>query len=78
MIVFIATLLIALHEAGGGEIEVNPEFIVSLRPTTEGAGGERNTLVAPGANCVLALGNGKHISVLETCETVFHLIQQAK
>jgi hypothetical protein len=71
-------VFITLHEAGGGEIEVNPEFVVALRTTTEGAGGDRNKLVAPGTNCVLALGSGKFISVTETCEVVFHMIRRSK
>jgi hypothetical protein len=78
MYILVSTALILLHEAGGGEVAINPSHIAVLHNTTESAGGQRNKIVVKGVNCVLALSNGKIVSVVETCDTVRHAMEKAK
>jgi hypothetical protein len=50
-------------------IQVNPSSIVSLRaPRTA-------EHFAPGTKCLLNMGDGKIIVVMETCEQVNHLLK---
>jgi hypothetical protein len=78
VIELVATAFIILHEGGGAEIDLNPAHIVALHTTREGAGQSKNKLVTSGVNCVLALSNGKIISVIETCDKVRELMEGAK
>jgi hypothetical protein len=72
-----AAVFLALHNVDGDEVFVNMEQIVSLIPTHE-TGGKSNTLMAGGVKCVVALTDGKRISVVEHCSTIRQSIQQHK
>jgi hypothetical protein len=70
-----ATIFLALHNVDGDEIVVNVEQIVALYPTSESKG-QSNKLMAGGLNCVIALSDGKRVSVVESCTTIRQSIQQ--
>jgi hypothetical protein len=71
-----ATIFLALHNVDGDEIVINVEQIVALYPTHEAAEGKPNTLMAGGLKCVIALSDGKRVSVVEQCSTIRQSIQQ--
>jgi hypothetical protein len=70
-----AAVLIVLHNLDGDEIIVNPEYITVLKPTHD-TKGTSNTLVARGGKCVVGIGSGKFITVIEDCSTIRQAMQQ--
>jgi hypothetical protein len=71
--VFVAAVqLIALHQADGREIQINPAQVTSLHAALPG---KPNQTVVPGARCLIGLADGKFASVLETCAAVRALIE---
>lgn len=80
-LILIAVTLIVLHNVDGTELLVNPKQIVSLQATNEGGARgtpQQNKLIAGGHRCVIALTNGKFLSVVETCEAVVKAMEDAR
>jgi hypothetical protein len=68
--------MVLLHRADGGEVIVAPSQITSLHakaPTSA-----TNKAVAPEARCVVWLADGKLLSVIETCDVVRKLLDEAQ
>jgi hypothetical protein len=69
-----ALSVILLHRADGGEVTVYPSHITSLHDKqSPGA----NKLITHEARCVIWLDDGKYLSVLETCDVVKQLLEEA-
>jgi hypothetical protein len=69
----VAANLVVLHSAGGGyEIIVNPVEVTILRGPTEG----RQNLPKD-AQCMVNFSDGKFVSVIEDCEMVRKLFEEA-
>jgi len=75
-VVLIAGLsLVILHRVDGGEVAVSPSHITSMHsraPTSA-----QNKLVTGEVRCIVWLSDGKLLSVLEPCETVKQLMDEA-
>ena len=67
--------MVPLHRADGGEVEVAPAHVTSLHKKAPGPG--RNKAVTGEANCVLWLADGKFLSVIEPCDVVKRLLDEA-
>jgi len=67
--------MVLLHRADGGAVVVAAPHVTSLheRMATSGT----NKLVAPEARCVVWLADGKLLSVIEPCEVVRRLLEEA-
>lgn len=65
-------LFINLHAADGSLIQVNPASIVSMH------GRRTGHLFTENANCLLNMADGKYVTVQETCEEVFKLIEEER
>lgn len=76
MIEFAAAMsLVILHRVDGGEVAVSPEHITSMHskaPTSA-----QNRLVTGEVRCIVWLSDGKLLSVLEPCEKVKQLVNEA-
>jgi uncharacterized protein YlzI (FlbEa/FlbD family) len=70
-------LVIVVHVLDGSEVTINVEHVVSMYETKEDQGGA-NQLVAPGGRCVITLSNGRHYTVLETCNHIRQTIEKVK
>jgi len=70
-----ATSLVILHRADGGEVLVSPSHITSMHSRAPNTG--QNKLVTPEAHCIVWLADGKQVSVLEPCELVQRLMDEA-
>jgi hypothetical protein len=70
-----ALAMVLLHRADGGEVRVFPNHVTSLHAKAPSSAS--NKLVAGEARCVLWLADGKTLSVLETCEAVKKLLEEA-
>jgi hypothetical protein len=69
----VAITLIEVTGLDHETIDVNPAEIVDLRsPRTH------NRILPPKANCALQMTDGKHITVLETCDQVRQRIDAVK
>jgi hypothetical protein len=68
----IAATLILLHSPGGGKIWVNPEEVTSLRSAKSGEEGKHFT---EEAHCLISLGDGKFVTVVERCDDVQNLME---
>jgi len=67
--------LVILHRVDGGAVIVAPEHITSMHakaPTNA-----HNKLMTGEARCIVWLSDGKLLSVLEPCETVKQLMDEA-
>lgn len=71
MNVLAAVVLILLH-GPQHDIYVNPQSVTTMRAAP---GGDDNRLVTGYVRCVLNTGDGKFISVIETCEEVRRLFR---
>jgi len=67
--------MIILHRIDGGEVTVAPSHITSMH--SKALGSARDKLVIPDARCIVWLSDGKLLSVLEPCETVKQLMDEA-
>ena len=70
-----AMSLVVLHRVDGGEVVVAPSHITSMHskaPTSA-----QNKLVTGEARCIVWLADGKQLIVLEPCETVKRLMDEA-
>lgn len=70
LLVEILFRLILLHGPDGKEIWINPDLIVSMRPKA----GQGN--FTDQANCLINLGDGKFVTIIEDCPTVKSLSEQ--
>lgn len=75
MLILAGTLLIGLTMADGGKVYINPAFITKLYPTKEAAAQGGNQLVVKGARCVVTMGDGRFLAVLEPCDYVANLVE---
>lgn len=71
-------VLIVLHNVDGDEITINPEHVVALQHTKDENIGTSQRLIAPGPKCVIALSNGKFVSVVEECGMVRQAIRESQ
>jgi hypothetical protein len=70
-----ALAMALLHRADGGEVRVFPNHVTSLHAKAPSSAA--NKVVIQEARCVLWLADGKTLAVLETCETVRKLLEEA-
>jgi hypothetical protein len=71
----IATALILLHVPGGGEVFVNPAEVTSLRPARED---HTDKYFTEQVNCMVALVDGKFVTVVEPCNVVRKMVEEHK
>lgn len=71
---FILAAMLLLHAPNGAEVFVNPQMVVNLHARTE----EANRHVTDKAQCVIAMADGKFLSVTETCDAVRKMIEENK
>ena len=67
--------LVILHRVDGGAVAVAPSHITSMHARAPSTG--QNKLVTGEARCIVWLSDGKLLSVLESCETVKQLLDEA-
>ena len=67
--------MVLLHRADGGVVEVAPAHVTSLHGRA--AANVKNKAVTGEARCVLWLADGKLLSVIEPCEVVRKLLEEA-
>ena len=67
--------LVVLHRIDGGEVVVAPAHITSMH--SKALGSARDKLVTPEARCIVWLTDGRQLSVLELCDTVKKLMDEA-
>jgi hypothetical protein len=72
---FILLVLVVLHGPGEREIYVNPDAVTTMRAAP---GEGKNEYMTDEARCLINTDDGKFISVIETCDTVRHLFEQAR
>lgn len=77
-VIILALVLVQLTTADGAKVMINPEFVAKLYQTKEAAERKPNTLVTPGARCVVVTGDGKFISVREECDYVQMLLEKKR
>ena len=70
-----AMSLVVLHRVDGGEVAVSPSHITSMH--SKALGSARDKLIVGEARCIVWLSDGKLLSVLEPCETVKRLMDEA-
>ena len=67
--------LVILHRIDGGAVAVAPSHITSMHSRAPASG--QNKLVTGEARCIVWLSDGKLLSVLEPCEDVKRLMDEA-
>jgi len=67
--------MIILHRVDGGEVAVSPSHITSMH--SKAPANAHNKLVTGEVRCIVWLSDGKLLSVLEPCETVKRLMDEA-
>jgi len=67
--------LVLLHRVDGGEVVVAPSHITSMHEKSPGSA--RDKLIVHEARCIVWLADGKQLSVLEPCERVRKLMDEA-
>ena len=67
--------LVILHRADGGEVAVSSSHITSMHSRAPATG--QNKLVTGEARCIVWLADGKQLSVLESCDVVQKLMNEA-
>ena len=70
---FVLSLLIVLHNATGHPVLVNEDLITIMR----GPEPESDPLFVEGVRCMVNTSDGKFIAVVETCNQVRKLINDA-
>ena len=75
MIAAVLVALVILHRVDGGEVLVAPEHITSMH--SKALGSARDKLITGEARCIVWLSDGKLLSVLEPCEKVKQLMNEA-
>jgi hypothetical protein len=64
-----------LHRADGGEVAVAPSQVTALH--AKAPADASNRAVTAGARCVVWLADGKMLSVVEPCDVVRRLLEEA-
>jgi len=67
--------LVILHRIDGGEVAVAPEHITSMH--SKAPSNAQNKLVTGEVRCIVWLDDGKLLSVLEQCDRVKQLMDEA-
>jgi hypothetical protein len=67
--------MILLHSPGGAEILINPQMVTSLRARIED---EPNKVFTDEVQCMIALADGKFVTVVEHCDIVRKLVEEQK
>jgi hypothetical protein len=75
MLIAAAVVLVLLHTPKGYEVYVNPESVTSMHADRPGATHE---VFTDAVKCLLNLSDGKFVSVIETCDQVRALLEEAK
>lgn len=70
-----AMSLVVLHRVDGGEVVVAPEHITSMH--SKALGSARDKLITGEVRCIVWLSDGKLLSVLEPCDRVKQLLDEA-
>jgi len=65
-----------LHRADGGAVAVAPGQVTALHARSPAAVANRS--VTSEARCIVWLADGKLLSVIESCEQVRRLLEEAK
>jgi len=71
----IAIVLILLHTVDGREIGINSNQVTSLQPTRTDGGAK---MLTEKVSCIIALTDGKFVTVVEDCEQVLRLLEDTK
>lgn len=71
----IATVLIVLHGVGGSEVLINPAMVTSMHAAKPN---EPNKLFTDAVACMISLSDGKFVTVVEPCDTVKQMMEQAR
>ena len=66
-------VMVILHVATGGEIDVNTQEITNMRGPEPGGSN-----FVKGTNCLINMSDGKYVAVKETCEQVRQIIGRQK
>jgi hypothetical protein len=69
-------ILVLLHGPSGGEIMLNPREVVAMHAKVPNE--QPNEHFVDGVQCLINTTDSKFVSVVEPCETVRRLLQQAK
>ena len=67
--------LVVLHRIDGGEVAVSPAHITSMH--SKAPSSPQNKLVTGEVRCIVWLDDGKLLSVLEPCDRVKQLMNEA-
>jgi hypothetical protein len=70
----VALHLIVVHSANGTDISVNIDSITSLRSRPIGG----DSIFTEYVHCMISMSDGKFVAVVEDCETVRRLSEEAK
>lgn len=68
-------ILVTLHGPGNRSILVNPTQVTSLHASTPS---QPNRYLTDEVKCLIGLTDGKFVSVIEPCDTVKEILEQAK
>jgi hypothetical protein len=71
---FLVAIFLELHGPNGQTIDVNPDQITSLRMPQVSAGDH----FPKGTHCILKMTNSSINAVVETCQAIRHMLQEAK
>jgi hypothetical protein len=74
MIEFIVYQMVTLHGVDGREVEINPDRVTHLVSSKEGQEGKH---FVEGIHCMVNFDDGKFYTVVETCDVVQQLIEEA-
>lgn len=69
----VAVTFIFLHAPGGAGIIINPHEITSMRQRPSAG----DQFFVGNAECMINLTDGKFVAVIEACETVHQMIEEA-
>jgi hypothetical protein len=70
--IVVALHLVLLHAVDGREVSINPEMVTSLKAAKPG---HDNALLTKEAHCVVGLGDGTFVSVVESCAAVRRVLE---
>lgn len=70
-----ATVLMLLHAPGGYEVRINPRAVTALRARSDD---QPNKHFTEAARCMISLSDGKYVTVIEACETVAQMMENAQ
>lgn len=71
----VASVLILLHGPNGHEILINPATVSSMHAAISG---KPNQLMTEEVKCLINTTDGKFLSVVESCDVVRKLLEDAK